>query len=175
LLPSEYKSTVYKIILQNGGEKKYKQIKDTYYATEDKVERKYAMNSLGAIRILATLYWAVKSGDVKLQDFFYPIGAVGASPAGCELAWKNLIENFSLIQSKVAKANASLMDAVVSYSTMRFCTAEKATEIEAFFKANPLPKSERRISPSVESMRLISAFIDRIKESEFMSETCWTK
>mmetsp|Transcript_12349 Transcript_12349/g.11966 ORF Transcript_12349/g.11966 Transcript_12349/m.11966 type:complete len:881 (-) Transcript_12349:131-2773(-) len=179
LLPSEYKSTVYKIILQNGGEKEYKQVKDTYYATEDNVERKYAMNSLGAIGIeslkLATLDWAVKSGDIKLQDFFYPIGAVGASPAGCELAWKYLKENFSLIQNKLAKASASLMDAVVIYSTMRFCTAEKATEIEAFFKANPLPKSERRISQSVESMRSTSAFIDRIKASQLMSETYWTK
>jgi hypothetical protein len=37
---------------------------------------------------LATLDWAVKSGDVKLQDFFYPIGAVAQSAQGAELAWK---------------------------------------------------------------------------------------
>jgi hypothetical protein len=47
---------------------------------EDNAERKFAMHSLGAVSDpklkLRTLDWAVKSGDVKLQDFFYPIGAV---------------------------------------------------------------------------------------------------
>lgn len=46
---------------------------------EDNNERKFAMYSLGATSVkelkLRTLDWAVNSGQVKLQDFFYPIGA----------------------------------------------------------------------------------------------------
>ena len=34
-----------------------------------------------------TLDWTVKSGDVKLQDFFYPIGPVAGSLVGSALAW----------------------------------------------------------------------------------------
>lgn len=60
--------------------------------TEDNQEKKYAVHSLGATRLeslkLQTLDWAVKSGEVKLQDFFYPIGSVASSLAGSELAWK---------------------------------------------------------------------------------------
>jgi hypothetical protein len=37
---------------------------------------------------LRTLDWAVKSGDVKTQDFFYPIGGVASSAQGTTLAWK---------------------------------------------------------------------------------------
>lgn len=37
---------------------------------------------------LRTLDWAVKSGDVKKQDLFYPIGAVSGSVEGANLAWK---------------------------------------------------------------------------------------
>ena len=37
---------------------------------------------------LRTLDWAVKSGDIKLQDFFYPIGPVAGSVAGSALAWQ---------------------------------------------------------------------------------------
>jgi len=179
LLPSDYKSTVYKIIVQNGGEKEYKQVKDTYYATEVNTEKKYAMSSLGATNDealkMATMDWAIKSGDVKLQDIYAPLAAVGASTKGCELTWKYLKDNFSEIQNKLSKASPSLMNAVVIYSTMRFCTGERASEIEAFFKENPLPKCERRISQSVEAMRSAGAFITRIKGSELMNESYWTK
>jgi hypothetical protein len=34
-----------------------------------------------------TLDWAVKSGDVKLQDFFYPIKAVASNVEGSQLTW----------------------------------------------------------------------------------------
>ena len=44
----------------------------------------------------------------------------------------------------LAKASPSLMDAVILNSVNRFCTEEKAAEIEQFFKENPLPSSERR-------------------------------
>lgn len=40
-------------------------------------------------------------------------------------------------------------------STNRFCTAERAKEIEEFFEKNPLPSSQRRISQSVEVMRYV--------------------
>ena len=50
------------------------------------------MFTLGATRDRAlkqrTLDWAVKSGEVKLQDTFYPIGSVGGSKEGTEMTWK---------------------------------------------------------------------------------------
>jgi hypothetical protein len=49
------------------------------------------MYSLGAATDPAlkarTLDWAMKSGDVKLQDFFYPIGAVASSLEGSQQSW----------------------------------------------------------------------------------------
>jgi hypothetical protein len=53
--------------------------------------RKYAMFTLGATRDSTlkqrTLDWAVKSGQVKMQDTFYPIGSVTGSIEGAEMAW----------------------------------------------------------------------------------------
>lgn len=50
------------------------------------------MFTLGATKDLAlklrTLDWSVKSGSVKLQDTFYPIGSVSGSAEGTELTWK---------------------------------------------------------------------------------------
>jgi puromycin-sensitive aminopeptidase len=91
-LPSEYKGTVYRIVLMNGGQAEYDRILKSYNDTEDNQEKKYAVNSLGATHSTAlktrTLDWAVKSGEVKLQDFFYPIASVSSSLAGTELAWR---------------------------------------------------------------------------------------
>ena len=67
----------------NGGLKEYESILNTYNNTNDNQERKYALFSLGSsldVNLKSrTLDWAVKSGEVKLQDFFYGIGAVASN------------------------------------------------------------------------------------------------
>lgn len=74
----------------------------------------------------------------------------------------------------LAKASPSLMDAVIINSVNRFCTAAKADEIEAFFKANPLPQSERRISQSVEVMRTSNQMLEAIAKSKLADASFWT-
>jgi puromycin-sensitive aminopeptidase len=177
-LSSDYKSTVYRIVLKHGGEKEYDAILKTFYATEDNSEKKYAMHTLGAAPQVhlkqRTLDWAVKSGDVKLQDFFYPIGAVASSAAGAAQAWSYFQENFEYVKTKLSKASPSLMDAVIGNSISRFCTKRRADEIEAFFKANPLPSSERRISQLVESIRTNGAMLDLVSASVIAKPGFWT-
>jgi hypothetical protein len=76
----------------NGGQAEFDRVLKAYNDTEDNQERKYTMFTLGATNIPAlkqrALDWAVKSGDVKLQDFFYPIGSVASTLVGAEQAWK---------------------------------------------------------------------------------------
>lgn len=176
-LPAEYKTTVYKIVLLNGGVAEYDRILKTYKDTEDSQEKKYAMFSLGASRDVAlkkkTLDWAVKSGEVKLQDFFYPIGSVTGNIQGAVLAWEYFKENFTVIKEMLAKASPSLMDAVIINSVNRFCTSEKADEIENFFKENPLPSSDRRISQIIENMRASSQMLNSIKSSKLSTSQTW--
>lgn len=175
-LPAEYKSSVYSIVLMNGGSAEYERILKTFYATEDNQEKKYAF-SLGATNDLdlktRTLDWAVKSGDVKLQDFFYPIASVASSRAGSDLAWRYFQDNFAFIKDKLAKASPSLMGAVISYSISRFCTVDKAAEIEAFFAANPLPSSTRVIAQILERMRTNAKLLEIVKQSNMAEETFW--
>jgi hypothetical protein len=37
---------------------------------------------------LRTLDWALKSGEVKSQDTFYPLGSVACNAAGAEMVWQ---------------------------------------------------------------------------------------
>jgi puromycin-sensitive aminopeptidase len=157
-------------MLINGDQQVYDRVLKSYTDTDDNQERKYAMFSLGntsseALR-LRTLDWAVKSGEVKMQDIFYPIGSVASSLSGSELAWKYYQDNFNEIKEKLAKASPSIMDAVIVNAISRFCTVEKAEAIEAFFTANPLPSSARRISQTLENMRASAKMLAAIERSQ---------
>jgi aminopeptidase N len=175
-LPSDYKSTVYKIVLKNGGKAEYDAIKAIFYASEDNALKKTAF-AIGATPSkelkLATLDWAVKSGDVKLQDFFYPIAPVASSSEGADLAWGYYKENFDLIKEKLSKASPSLMDAAIVYSTNKFCTNEKAKEMEDFFASHPLPQSARRISQSIEMIRSAGKLFAIVQKSKLASASFW--
>jgi len=176
-LHSDFKSTVYKIVLKNGGVKEYERILRSFNETEDNSIRVIVLHTLGCTSDPAlkrrTLDWAVKGNDVKLQDFFYPIGAVSNSLAGSDMTWAYFKENLELYKSKLAKASPSLMDAVIVNSVGVFCTIEHAQEIENYFDANPIPKSSRRISQLIESIRNSGVMLNKLKESELVNPSFW--
>ena len=76
-LPSDMRTSVFQIVLKNGGLTEYNQVKAYFDEATDNAERKFVLGSLGhtadSSLKLKTLEWAI-SGDIKLQDFFYPMG-----------------------------------------------------------------------------------------------------
>lgn len=64
------------------------------------------------------------------------------------------------------------MDAVIVYSCGSFASEDKANEIEAFFRQNPLPSSARKIAQTLERIRINARFVDRLK-SEIGSNAFW--
>ena len=50
-----------------------------------------------------------------------------------------------------------------------------ADEIDAFFKANPLPQSSRVISQVLEGMRTNASLLKIVEASELSSEGFWAK
>lgn len=65
------------------------------------------------------------------------------------------------------------MDAVIVNSINRFCTTEKADEIDAFFQAHPMPSSARRIAQSLENMRASAKMLEAIRGSALAEESFW--
>ena len=65
------------------------------------------------------------------------------------------------------------MDATIVNSINRFCTIDRANEVELFFQVNPLPSSERRISQSIEVIRTNSQMLEMIKVSKLSDEKYW--
>ena len=122
----------------------------------------------------STLEWAI-SGDIKLQDFFYPLGGVrSSSREGGVIAWDFFKANFKAIQDMVGTANSSLMDAAIVSCAGGFCSEEKANDIEEFFKANPVPRSSRKIQQMLESIRANAKFLAILQSSDLAKDTFWS-
>lgn len=177
-LPSDMRSSVFRIVLKNGGVQEYQEVKAYFGQATDNAERKHVLGSLGHISDtklkLNTLEWAI-SGEIKLQDFFYPMGSVrSSSREGRLIAWTFLKDNFKAIQAMVGTANASLMDAAVVSCCGGFCSDEKADEIEKFFEDNPLPRSARKIQQTVENMRANAKFLTLLQSSDLANATFWS-
>ena len=176
-LPSDMRSSVFKIILKNGGESEYESVLAYFSEATDNAERKHVLASLGHAPDKKlkerTMEWTT-SGAVKLQDFFYAMGSVGRSnKEGREISWAFYKSNFEKLNGMIGKGSPSLMDACIVSCAGAFCSKEKADEIEAFFKENPLPKSARKISQLIESMRTNAAFLDMLQKSELSNASFW--
>ena len=128
------RSSVFKIVLKNGGAQEYQEVKAYFGQATDSAERKHVLGSLGHAPDLKlkndTLQWCI-SGEIKLQDFFYPMGAVRSSSGeGRQIAWEFFKNNHKAIKDMVGNASSSLMDAVIVSCAGGFCSDKKADEIE---------------------------------------------
>jgi hypothetical protein len=171
------RTSVFKIVLKNGGEKEYNQVLSYYDSAPDNAERKHVLGSLGASPSpnlkLRTMEWTT-SGKVKLQDFFYAMGSVGrSSREGREISWKFLQDNFDKIRGMIGKSSPSLMDACIVCCAGSFCSRTKADEIDTFFKEHPLPSSARKIAQTTENMRANAKFLDMLQTSALSKDDFW--
>uniref|UniRef100_A0A7S4NEL5 Aminopeptidase n=1 Tax=Odontella aurita TaxID=265563 RepID=A0A7S4NEL5_9STRA len=180
-LPSDMRAAVFKIYLKsaaNGSTAEYDHVKSYYASASDNAERKHVLASLGHAPSdslkRATMEWST-SGEIKVQDFFYAMGSVGrSSKRGREISWEYLKAQIERMEDMIGKGSPSLMDACVVSCAGAFCSREKADEIETFFKEHhPLPKSERKITQMVESMRANAKFLDILRESGLSKDEFW--
>ena len=178
-LPTDIKAPVFKIYLKTGGQKEYDAIKEYFFHAKDNAERKHVLNTIGSTPDpklkLATMDWATNSGDVKLQDFFYALGSVGRSgKEGRQISWQYFQDNHPTFTTMLASASPSLMDAVIVMCSGGFCSVEMADEITSFFKANPFPKNERKISQMTENMRANGKFLATLQASDLSKPEFWS-
>lgn len=179
--PSEYRTSVFKIVLKKSGDKEaavYDSLHKLFQAYDDNAEKKRILHSLGCAPSAAykvnALDWA-SSGAVKLQDFFYTIGSVaGSNLLGADIAFKYLQDNLDKYKAMLGTANSSLMNAVLVNSCSGLATVERADEIEAFFKANPMPSNQRRIVQLLERLRTTAKLLKFIQNSEAAKPEFWT-
>eukprot|EP00924_Labyrinthula_sp_SR-Ha-C_P007479 snap_masked-scaffold_24-processed-gene-4.29-mRNA-1 protein AED:0.01 eAED:0.01 QI:0/-1/0/1/-1/1/1/0/890 len=168
VLPTDFRQSVFRMVLKTSSStEEYKQLKAVLDKLTDIAELKLIYLTLGSVASAdckkETLDWA-SSGELKLQDFFYPIAGVnlsGPGTLGVETTWEYFKTNIKKYQDMLKTASPSLFAAVVSYSASGFTSAEKANEIEDFFKQNET-NVKRKIAQIVEATRTTAKFKDMV-------------
>lgn len=165
------------MVASKGGKKEYDELMTIYKKCDNDAQRKHVLHSIGYISDPklkeAALDWTT-SGAVKLQDFFYIFNSVGSSDkTGQTVVWNYFVANFDRIREMLAKANPSLMHAVIIYSSRHFVTRDRLEEVRAFFQSHPLKGTERVVAQMVESMGVTVAFAERAAQSDMAKDSFW--
>lgn len=174
-MPSDIKTALVKIVLASSEEPDYynKCLELIDLADTDQA-KKEIMLGLGYAKTMElktrTLDWCT-SGAVKKQDFFYAIGSVSSSSReGQELSWEYFQENFDRIYDMIRTASPTLLASTVMNSCGSFASAERAKEIESFFRSKEsyelIPQISRKIEQIIENTNANGQFLERIKASE---------
>eukprot|EP00730_Choanoeca_flexa_P015746 TRINITY_DN7298_c0_g1_i2.p1 TRINITY_DN7298_c0_g1~~TRINITY_DN7298_c0_g1_i2.p1 ORF type:complete len:872 (+),score=286.73 TRINITY_DN7298_c0_g1_i2:3-2618(+) len=174
--PTDYRVAVFKMAMKRGDATTFEQLMDIYRRCDNDAQRKHVMHALGSASFKAlkirVLDWTTT--EVKLQDFFYPILSVSSSSSeGQQVAWDYFTANFDRLKAKLAKANPSLMHAVIVYSARGFVAKDKIDQVEAFLKAHPIPGVERGVSQMLEGMRTVSEFAARMSKGPMAKDEFW--
>ena len=129
------RSSVYGIVLENGGEKEYDIILNEYHTAAVADERNTALHCLGRVKdeklMHRTLALPLRD-EVKSQDFYYPLSGLRTEAHGIELLWSWLQENWDAIEAK-CPAGLTMMSTVVKACTGGFTRLEQLEDVKKFF------------------------------------------
>ena len=130
------RSSVYAIVLRNGGEKEYDIILNEYRTANVADERNTALRSLGRVRdeklIQRTLSLPL-SDEVKGQDVYLPLAGLRNDTEGIEALWTWLKENWDGIQAK-CPPGLTMLGSVVQICTSGFTHRQQMTEVKKWFE-----------------------------------------
>ncbi len=116
---------------------------------EDRYRFLYALTSFTDPALVRRTMELALGPDVRSQDAKLVIARELRNQAARDLAWDVLRERWDAVQKKTGEfvGNTVIVSALSS-----FCEARRADEIEAFFKAHPVPDAERTLSQTLEQI-----------------------
>ena len=138
----------------------YEKLLELYRQTDLQEEKVRVLSALGSIPDVVLLQKTLDfafSEEVRSQDVMFIVNGVAQNPLGCELgmflrlhlpfllrvshvfwaAWTWLKTNWAKIVEKFG--SGFTIGRLITYSTTKFSTTEKAEEVKAFFAENKAP------------------------------------
>jgi aminopeptidase N len=165
-LSSDLWNLVYTAAAKYGDpERHWKRLYDVYRTASLQEQRIAALTGLGAVPDAANarkfLDWAIESGEVRSQDFFYAVAPVGARQP--EVTWQLLQDRWEWL-NKTFGTGQFLFGRIISMSINEFNTYERLHELEAFFKAHDTAAAKMAIAQALETIRTQAAWLTRSRD-----------
>ncbi|KXS98509.1 hypothetical protein AC578_5517 [Pseudocercospora eumusae] len=167
------RSSVYGVVLSNGGKKEYDALVKEYETASSSDERNAALRSLGRARdpelIQRTLAYSL-SKHVKEQDIYLPLAGLRAHREGIEAFWAWMKENWDTLKEKMPPS-FTLLGSVVSMATSSFTKQEQLDDVNKFFEGKSTKGFDRNLAQSNDAVKAKIGWLERDSDSV----TAWLK
>jgi aminopeptidase 2 len=172
------RSSVYAIVLANGGKDEYDAVLHQALNANTSDERNTAMRSLGRAKspelIQRTLALSL-SEDVKAQDIHLPISSLRTHPEGVKALWAWVKDNWTELEKRLPPS-LTMLGSVISIATSSFTRQEHIQDIEAFFKERSTKGFDKALAQSIDAITAKAAWIERdsqdvkswLKENQYL-------
>ncbi|MGE5041388.1 MAG: M1 family metallopeptidase [Candidatus Levyibacteriota bacterium] len=161
VIQSDLRAIVYSLVVENGGVGEYEYFLDKYKKEQFQEEKDRILRALCIPKdkklLEKTLDFAF-TDHVKAQDSFKIIAFVWSNPAGKDLAWKKVQEEWGSIVKKFAGGH--LFSRFVKPAA-NFTVLEKAKEVAEFFKTHESKGLERTVAQVVEQIKSNAQWLER--------------
>ncbi|KAF1815182.1 hypothetical protein P152DRAFT_456232 [Eremomyces bilateralis CBS 781.70] len=160
------RSSVYAIVLSEGGEEEYQAILQEARTAKTSDERNTALMSLGRAKdpelIKRTLSLPL-GGDVKEQDIYLPLSGLRTHRAGVEAMWAWMQENWDELKKRLPPG-LTMLSSVVTICTSGFTHSEHMDSLRAFFEARSTKGFDQSLAQSLDAIRAKQNWIERDSE-----------
>ncbi|MCL5008817.1 MAG: M1 family metallopeptidase [Patescibacteria group bacterium] len=161
-LPANLKGVVYGLAARMGGKKVHTTLLAKYKAAASHEEQDRLGRSLAQFSdthlLKLTLDFAL-SRQVRAQDAPFIIAAVFQNPAGRDLAWKFISQNWKELVKRYGDG-LGLLSRLLKAAGV-FTSRKKAVELEKFFKQHKILGAQRTVRQVLEKVRSNADWLER--------------
>lgn len=157
------RSSVYSIVLKNGGEEEYDAILNEYRTANTSDERNTALRAIGRASQPELIKRTLKlplSDEVKGQDIYLPLGGLRMHRDGVEALYQWMTEHWEELVKKLPPG-LSMLGSVVSICTSSFTHKDQARKVEEFYKQKSTKGFDQSLAQSLDSIRSKAGWIER--------------
>lgn len=158
------REAVFKIVIQNGGEKEFDQILNLYNEYQVADQKLAALRALGSAPTDALIDRALElslSKQVRSQDIIYLIAPIADNSKGRLKSFEFMKKNWAILYDRYYKGSVAILSRVVSSCTQGLLSLERAKQVEEFFKEKEVSGINRAIQQSLEKIKISVKWMER--------------
>jgi aminopeptidase N len=150
------RSAIYGLAAEHGDERTWRRLDSLYRKTDHQEEKVRVLRALTRFRdpgvVSKVLHFSL-SGDVRPQDAYVILAGFGSNLRARASAWAFVRSHWKKIAAMYRSGSVGLLGRILEGATSAFSEPEEFRAVRAFFRAHPVPGTERVRRQTLEIIR----------------------
>lgn len=159
----DLREPVFIVNVKKGGLSIYQRLKQYYLNSKSTDDQRIALTAMGYTPQLTEMddifHMIFQTGEIRMQDIFYPLGSIGLTKQGREHAWEYAKLNINQILQTLT--TDYFLDNFLQPLFSDFADIAMINEMQTFFEANSIALTHAVIQQLFEQIRINSAIVER--------------